>query len=73
MPTHEEVKAASDKSAEERKKNQGIDRKNKRAQESELDEEIKQIRRIELSYEKEQIASEISQLINAFDEDIKEM
>jgi len=34
---------------------------------------MKQIKRIELSYEKEQILNEINQLISAFDEDIKEM
>ena len=71
--TPEEVKAAADKAALERKKNQGVDRKNKRGQESELDEEMKQIKRIELQYEKDQLTAELDSLINAFDDDIKDM
>lgn len=69
----EEVKAQADKAALERKKNQGVDRKNRRAQEGELDEEMKQIRRIELQYEKDQLVGELERLINAFDDDIKDM
>jgi hypothetical protein len=50
-----------------------VDRKNRRQQETELDEEMRQIKRIELSYEKEQITAEIDSLVTAFDEEIKEM
>lgn len=39
--TEEEKKVANEKLVEERKKQTGIDRKNKRSQESELDEEMK--------------------------------
>jgi len=34
---------------------------------------MKQIRRIELQYEKDQLVSELERLINAFDDDIKDM
>ncbi len=34
---------------------------------------MKQIRRIELQYEREQINKEIDELINGFDDEIKEM
>ena len=42
-------------------------------QESELDEEMKQIRKIELVYEKETIEKECESMISGFDEEIKEM
>ena len=50
-----------------------MDRKGKKIQESDLDEEMRQIKRIELSYEKEQLTNEINSLINTFDLDIKDM
>ena len=40
---------------------------------SELDHEQQQIRRIELQYEKDQLNAEIDNMINTFDEEIKEM
>lgn len=52
---------------------QAAERKGKKIQESELDDEMKQIRRIELLYEKEQLETEINTLINDFDDEIKEM
>jgi hypothetical protein len=84
----EEEKAAADKEAatkaaeeaklkssvvEDKKRVQGLDRKGKKIQESDLDEEMRQIKRIELSYEKEQLTSEINSLIDMFDTDIKDM
>ena len=63
-----------EKAFEEKKRNQGIDRKGKKAPDtSELDEEMRQIRRIELIFERDQINQEIDSLINAFDDEIKEM
>lgn len=41
--------------------------------ESELDKEMKQIKRIELMYEKDHINKECDDMINNFDEEIKEM
>ena len=58
---------------EDKKRVQGLDRKGKKIQESELDEEMRQIKRIELSYEKEQLTGEIDSLIESFDCDIKDM
>jgi len=58
---------------EDKKRIQGLDRKGKKIQESDLDEEMRQIKRIELSYEKEQLTNEINSLINTFDLDIKDM
>ena len=52
---------------------QAAERKGKKIQESELDDEMKQIRRIELQYEREQLDKEINTLINDFDDEIKEM
>lgn len=34
---------------------------------------MKQIKKIELSYEKDQLNEEINSMINSFDEEIKEM
>lgn len=41
--------------------------------ESELDDEYKQILKIERTYEKEQLKNEVDTLINDFDHEIKEM
>ena len=49
------------------------DRKNRVKQMTELDEEMKQVRMIELQYEKEQLYGEVNGNINDFDEEIKEM
>ena len=40
---------------------------------TELDDEMKQVRMIELQYEKEQLVNEVNTNINDFDEEIKEM
>ena len=40
---------------------------------SELDDELKQVRMIELAYEKDQLVDEVNTKINDFDEEIKEM
>ncbi len=64
----------AEKLAEERKRNQGVERKGKKAAEvSEIEDEMRMIRRIELQYEKDQINAESNTLITEFDEEIKEM
>lgn len=69
----EESKAKQNVSNEDRKRAAGIERKGKKMQESELDEEMRQIKRIELSYEKEQLTGEVNTLIGSFDDEIKDM
>ena len=49
------------------------ERKNHKKMESELDDEYKQIAKIELQYEKDQVRGEIDTLINDFDDEIREM
>lgn len=49
------------------------ERKNHKKMESELDDEYRQIVKIELQYEKDQLKKEIDDMINQFDEDIHEM
>lgn len=58
---------------EEKKRLQGVERKVKKDVESELDKEMKQIRRIELTYERDQLSKECTDMINSFDDEIKEM
>ena len=53
--------------------NQVAERKGTKKMESELDDEYTQIMRIELSFEKQQLRSDIDTLIDDFDNDIKEM
>lgn len=38
-----------------------------------MDEEMKQIKKIELQYERSQLDDEMNDMINNFDEEIKEM
>jgi len=68
-----DLKVAQDRAVEDKKVMQAAERKGKKIQESELDDEMKQIRRIELQYEREQLDKEINTLINDFDDEIKEM
>ena len=49
------------------------ERKNRRFMESDLDDEYKQIMKIELQFEKEQVRGEVDTLINDFDTEIREM
>lgn len=49
------------------------ERKNHKKMESELDDEYRQIVKIELQYEKDQLKKEIDDMINQFDDDIHEM
>jgi len=49
------------------------ERKNHKKMESDLDDEYRQIVKIELQYEKDQLKKEIDDMINQFDEDIHEM
>jgi len=48
-------------------------RKKTVVQKTEFDEEFDQIRKIELDYEKGQKLAEIKEMIDEFDEEIKEM
>ena len=50
-----------------------VDRKGRVKQMTELDDEMKQVRMIELEYEKGQLMDEVNTNINDFDEEIKEM
>jgi len=68
-----EAKVWQEKQVEERKRLQVVERKVKKDTEGELEREMKQIRKIELTYEKEQLTKETNDLINNFDEEIKEM
>jgi len=54
-------------------KAQVVQRKNAQAQKTEFDEEFDQIRKIELTYERDNKKKEIEEIIIAFDEEIKEM
>lgn len=50
-----------------------VDRKGRNKHMTELDVEMKQVRMIELQYEKKQLVDEVNTMINDFDEEIKEM
>jgi len=50
-----------------------FERKGKKTHDTQLDEEYKMIRQIELEYEKDKIKKELDTLINNFDAEIKEM
>ena len=50
-----------------------VDRKGRTKNLTELDEEMKQVRMIELQYEKDMLQEEVNTNINDFDEEIKEM
>jgi len=52
-------------------KAQVVQRKNAQAQKTEFDEEFDQIRKIELTYERDNKKKEIEEIIIAFDEEIK--
>jgi len=50
-----------------------VARKNPKAQKTPFDDEFDQIRKIELTYERNKKKEEISEIISTFDEEIREM
>ena len=67
---HEETKEEAPVHEYDRKL---ADRKGRQKQMTELDDEMKQVRMIELDYEKTQLMDNVNSNINDFDEEIKEM
>ena len=57
----------------EKKKVQVIERKGKKTQDSEIENEMKNIQSIELQYERDQINNEIESMLTNFDDEIREM